>query len=200
MRKTVINSLEDLLAMTVIDPDHSYDGKPCRIRTGNKGDWRIKQKGRSVMVSHIVYILGGGEDPGRRFLLRHHCNNRPCLEPSHFFRGRPLSEEHKRKISEARKGERHHMWGKHHSEDTRKKNSESNKGKQAGKLHPLWGKHHSEEARRKISESLKKRAARIARTSHGESFPSRGNAVTEQEFDEILNLHGIDRSTQPRHN
>lgn len=51
----------------------------------------------------------------------------------------PLSEEHKKKISEAKKG-------KHHSEETRKKMSESHKGK---------SRTFSAEHRQKISEALK---------------------------------------------
>ena len=59
-------------------------------------------------------------------------------------RGKPRSEETKKKISEARKG-------KHLSEETKRKISESVKGK------PAWnkGKHLSEEAKRKLSEANK---------------------------------------------
>ena len=42
--------------------------------------------------------------------------------------------------------------GKHTSDETRKKISEGNKGKQAGEKHPMYGKKHSDEARRKMSE------------------------------------------------
>jgi len=94
------------------------------------------------------------------------------VHSSHY--GKPLSEEHKRKLSEARKrrppasketrekmsearkGEKHpmfgktgkltSMFGKHHTEETRKKQSEANKG------HTV-----SEETRRKIGEANKKR-------------------------------------------
>lgn len=85
--------------------------------------------------------------------------------------GKPMSEEQKKKISEARKGEKRgpfseehrkhlseahkgkHKKGHPHSEETRKKMSETRKGR------PTWnkGKHHSEETKRKISESLKKK-------------------------------------------
>ena len=41
--------------------------------------------------------------------------------------------------------------GKKHSDETRKKMSESTKGEN----HPMWGKTHSEETRNKISESTK---------------------------------------------
>ena len=44
-----------------------------------------------------------------------------------------------------------HQLGKHHSEETRKKISESNKGEN----NPMFGKHHSAETRKKLSESLK---------------------------------------------
>lgn len=98
----------------------------------------------------------------------------------------PLTEEHKRKISEANKGkiyseetrkkmgdahrnpsektrkkmrenhadfsgENNPMYGKQRSEETKKKISDSLKGKSYGML----GKHHSEEAKQKMSESKK---------------------------------------------
>lgn len=55
------------------------------------------------------------------------------------LRGRPLSEEHKRKLS----GERNHNYGKHLSAETKRKLSVAN-----------TGKHHSNETRKKISETL----------------------------------------------
>ena len=74
----------------------------------------------------------------------------------------PCSEEHKRKISEAKKGHdvseetRKKMSeskkGKHLSEETRKKMSESRKGKE---LYWLKGYKHSDETKRKISEASK---------------------------------------------
>ena len=68
--------------------------------------------------------------------------------------GRVLSEETKQKISKNHtnvKGENAPMYGKHHTEETKRQISESRKGKYAGKNHPLYGKTVSEETRRKIS-------------------------------------------------
>ena len=62
----------------------------------------------------------------------------------------PKSEEHKRKLSEAHKGERNSMFGKKHSKETRRKISEANKGNTK-----MLGKHLSEESKRKISEAMK---------------------------------------------
>ena len=67
--------------------------------------------------------------------------------------GKHLSDETRRKISEANTGEKNPFYGKQHSESTRRKMSESHKGKN----HPMYGKHHSESTRRKMSESLKGR-------------------------------------------
>ena len=43
------------------------------------------------------------------------------------------------------------MFGKHRSEDTRNKMSESKNGEN----NPMFGKHHSEESRKKMSEATK---------------------------------------------
>ncbi|MCX5781777.1 MAG: NUMOD3 domain-containing DNA-binding protein [Elusimicrobia bacterium] len=58
--------------------------------------------------------------------------------------GKHHSEESKRKMSESHKG-------KHPSEEARRKNSESHKGNK----HPLYGKHRSDETKRKISKAHK---------------------------------------------
>ena len=59
------------------------------------------------------------------------------------------SKESKRKISEAKKGENHPMYGKSHSEEARKKISEALKGEN----NPMYGKSHSEETRKKMSKA-----------------------------------------------
>lgn len=49
------------------------------------------------------------------------------------------------------KGEKSHMYGKHHSDETKKKISEAHKGEK----NPFYGKSHSEKTRRKMSEAKK---------------------------------------------
>ncbi len=69
--------------------------------------------------------------------------------------GRKLSEEHKKKISLSMvgrfKGKNNPMYGKSHSEETKKKFSECRRGK----LHPFYGKKHSDETRKKMLTSQK---------------------------------------------
>ena len=87
--------------------------------------------------------------------------------------GKKASEETRRKMSEQRKGEKHHMFGKHHSAKTRKKFSEAWKKRRqtpvsektrkklslAHKGQKAWNKDKtgifSEEIRRKMSEDRK---------------------------------------------
>jgi len=60
------------------------------------------------------------------------------------------SEECKRKISESKKGNKNSL-GIKPSEDTKRKISSSLKGRFGKEKHPMWGKSHSEESRRKIA-------------------------------------------------
>ena len=48
------------------------------------------------------------------------------------------------------KGEKNPFYGRHHTEETKKKLSEANKGKQLGKDNPFYGKTHSEESKKRI--------------------------------------------------
>lgn len=64
----------------------------------------------------------------------------------------PPSEEARKNMSEAHKGEKNHFFGKTHSEERRRKMSEAHKGEK----NPLWGKPRSEETRKKIGEGLSK--------------------------------------------
>ncbi len=75
-----------------------------------------------------------------------------------YNKGKRLSEEAKRKMSELRKGENNGMFGKRHSKDTRKKMSDVH----AGQTPWNKGKKHSEETKRKISEARKRYLAKRA--------------------------------------
>ena len=78
------------------------------------------------------------------------------------------SEESRKKLSEARKGPNNPLYGKHLSEEHRRKIgiasknlSEENRRKKqiasSGENNPMYGKHHSLETRKKISEMTKKK-------------------------------------------
>ncbi len=66
-----------------------------------------------------------------------------------YWKGKTLSEETRRKMSEAHKGKNNPMYGKHLSTDTKQKLSESKKGKSR--------KPFTDEHRRKMSDAAKRR-------------------------------------------
>lgn len=70
-------------------------------------------------------------------------------------------------------GENHPMFGKYHSEETRKKMKE-NHVDVSGENNPFYGKHHSEEVRNKISES---RAGKYT----GENNPNYGKPMSDEQ-------------------
>lgn len=69
--------------------------------------------------------------------------------------GKHLTEEHRHKISKAQRGEKNHMYGKryNHTEETKRKISMKLKGKNAKDRHPLYGKHHSMQTKKKMSNA-----------------------------------------------
>ena len=92
---------------------------------------------------------------------------------SESHKGKILSEEHRRKLSVVhmglQSGEKHPMFGKKHSEETKKKMSQ-NHYDCSGENHPMFGKKHSEETRKKLSESHK-----------GKPSPNKGKPMSEEQ-------------------
>ena len=93
-----------------------------------------------------------------------------------------ISDEVKRKLSEAMKGKRcgenHPMWGRHLTEEHKRKLSEALKGKYCGENHPMWGRHLTEEHKRKLSEANK-----------GENNPMYGKHRDDEIIDKIRLRH-----------
>ena len=90
-------------------------------------------------------------------------------------KGHTQSEETKRKMSEAKKG-------KKFSEEHRRKISEANKGEN----NPNFGKHHSEETKRKMSEAKKgkkfseEHRRKISEANKGRTSPRKGVTLSEE--------------------
>jgi len=80
----------------------------------------------------------GGNGPGK-----HSLESR--LKMSNSQKGKKSTEETKRKISEATRGEKNGNYGNHLSNEAKERISKANKGNQNRK-----GKHHTEETKRKI--------------------------------------------------
>lgn len=128
-------------------------------------------------------------------------------------RGRPLTEEHKSKISEANRGNIPWTKDKHHTEETKRKIGEANKGNQhtlgykhteesrqknseakSGERNPMWGKRHTDEARRKMSKALMGNQRCLGRkfsdeTKYKMSESQTGRAVSEETRRKIGKAH-----------
>jgi group I intron endonuclease len=65
--------------------------------------------------------------------------------------GLKMSKETRQKMSENRRGENNHFYGKNHSDESKIKMSKAKVGKYRGKNSPNYGRHASEEIRQKLT-------------------------------------------------
>jgi hypothetical protein len=103
-----------------------------KIGKSNKGKVRSEQTRKRLSESHKGKIMS---EENKAKLIKAN-------------KGRVVSDETKKKMSKCQAGKNNPMYGKHHSEETKKRISEKNKGKQNGKII-------SDEAKRKMSLSHK---------------------------------------------
>ena len=103
--------------------------------------------------------------------------------------GWKANQEQKNKISKSKKGENNYFYGKygkdnpnygrHHTEEAKKKMSESHKNYR-GENHPMYGKHHSEETKKKMSDIRKGENHTfygIKRPEHSEKMSGKNNPM-----------------------
>jgi len=114
----------------------------------------IRKHGKKNFIWEVIAKCNSIEELNKmevEMIKRHNAINKGynLTEGGEGRVGCKHTEKSKKKMSEQNKGEKNGMYGKHHSEKTKKKMSESRKGKKS-----FWyGKHLTEETRRKISES-----------------------------------------------
>jgi hypothetical protein len=103
-------------------------------------------------------------------------NNHKLAGKNHPLFGKHHTEETKKKLSETLGGEKHYMYGKHLAEETKRKIGEFHRGKVV-----------SEETRRKMSEAAKNRpptseetCKKISEANKGENNPNYGKHPSEE--------------------
>lgn len=191
-----LNTLEQYYIFELM----SYDGKIGYNKSYGGGGCRATEETRKKLRE-----AHKGEKNG--FYSKHHAEE-TRKKISEVHKGKTISEEHKRKISKATKGEKNPMYGrcgesspnygKHRSEETRKRISEATKGKirseetrrnigksKKGENNPWYGKHLSEETRKKISEAKKIAVVQLTFDGelvnvYGSSYDAERNGFTQQ--------------------
>lgn len=113
-----------------------------------------------------------------------------------MLKGTKCSEKIRIKMSKAKKGKNHPMYGKHHTEKTKRKMSEATKGKIFTKEHcrniskALKGRKLSEEHRKKVSESLKGKHRNFSEEhKRNISESSKGKILSEEHKRKISENH-----------
>lgn len=87
-------------------------------------------------------------------------------------------------ILEKFKGENHPMYGKHHTNESKLKMSQSKKGKYTGVNSAWYGKHHTEESKNKIKNTLSK-------LNSGDKNPFYGKCHTEKTKNILSDIKSI---------
>ena len=144
-------------------------------RTSKKGNHPVQVANRRYKGQITTRVLLVCEDSEADYYERKVINIYSTLRPLGYnmttggINGCQYCEETRRKRSEAKKGDKHHFYGKKLSEETKRKISEAKKGRKRsdetkrkisealkGDKNPNYGKKFSDKTRRKMSEAQKK--------------------------------------------
>jgi group I intron endonuclease len=190
-------------AVVDLNVGNEYMGSGLQIRRAIKkyGFGNFKKEVLAAFTNRDSAYLMEAEFVNTEFVLREDTYNMKCggfggwllyKGESHPMYGKYHSEETKRKISDALMGEKSPKFGMKDSEEIRRKKSESRKGEKnpmygrIGKNHPLYGKHHSQESKRKMSEAhsgkhhSEEHKKKISDALSGENHPIYGKERSEE--------------------
>lgn len=170
-------------------PSEETRKKLSEALKGKHHSEETKQKMRESQSGEKNHMFGKhlSDETKRKLSLAH--KGKPSNK-----KGIPLSEETRRKISENHcdcSGEKSPFYGKHHSEESKRKLSLTHKGKhlseetkkkisesQSGEKNHFFGKHHSEESKKKMSE-----------LKSGEKHPMFGKHHSEETKQKMRDAH-----------
>lgn len=173
------NQLEEKLIAEydTMNPDKGYN-----LKSGGENNLLSEKSKRKISEAfkgenHPLWNKHHSEETKKKISKAHKGKKIKPFTKEHkekirnALKGKSFSEEHKENLRKNHanfKGKNHPKFGKHLSDETKRKIGEKNKGKilseetrqkisekLKGENHPLYGKHHSEETRNKISESNK---------------------------------------------
>lgn len=179
------------LEETIITQEFLDSGVSYNIALGGKGvriDHPPFTKQHRERISKSKKGIPMKEETKRKISLANSGPNHPLFGktgPEHPMYQKPLTEEHKKKISESLSGENSYMYGKHHSEESKQKMSESHKNhpnleekskkhseRMSGEGNPFYGKRHSDEIMQIIREK-----------NSGPNSPLFGKPVSEKRLE-----------------
>lgn len=110
-------------------------------------------------MTHHIDGNHDNDDPENLMEVHFGCHSRLHGRKGLFILGKKFSSKHKKQISIANSGKNNPMFGKHHSEEAKRRISKANTGRKRSKesrdkqSKSLRGRRFSEEHKRKISEA-----------------------------------------------
>lgn len=104
-----------------------------------------------------------------------------------------LARDYENIMKEAAEAISKEKKGKHLSEETRRKLSEARKGKYTGEKHSMYGKHHSDESKKKMSEAHKNMSEetkkKMSEAHKGQTAWSKGKKFSEEHKKKLSEAH-----------
>ncbi len=101
---------------------------------------------------------------------------------NHHFYGKHLSKEHREKLSKVQIGRVSPMKGKHHTKTAKNKISKAT----TGKNNPFYGKHHTKEIREKISRTVRRAQRRLWKTVEHQKKMSKAFKTKPNKAEQVL--------------
>lgn len=179
--------------------DDNYIGSGTILKSA------IQKYGKQNFKKEILSISKTEEENAKK--EKHYIDLYKAVENKNFYniadggqggnvtKGFSKEEREKinKKISESNSGKKHHMYGKHHTEETKEKISNSVKKywtedkrqewslKYQGQKNPMYGKHHTEETKEKIRQidrgymQTKEYKEKMSNATKGEKNGNYGN-------------------------